>query len=105
MDWRAINLNGAASISRVVGVFEVTDLRGIPWTRYKIKVLERGPDDFIAVPNVCVKNDSGSPDWMSGLGRTETEALQDIVRQMGELLGARSNWRTEDFEWSEPHDF
>jgi hypothetical protein len=105
MDWRAINLYGAASISRVVGVFEVSDLRGVPWTRYKIKVLERGAGDFIALPNVCVKGEHGVPEWMSGLGRTDIEALQDLVERLGEMLRSRSNWRPEDFEWSDPHDF
>ncbi|ATB43084.1 hypothetical protein CYFUS_008563 [Cystobacter fuscus] len=55
MDWRAIDLHGAASISRVVNVFEIRDMRGIPWTKYKIKVLEEGSGGFLAVANVCVK--------------------------------------------------
>jgi hypothetical protein len=105
MDWRTINLYGAASISRVVGVFEVRDLRGVPWTQYKIKVLERGVEDFIALPNVCVKSEKGVPEWISGLGRTDVEALQDVIQRLGETLMSRTNWRTEDFEWSDPHDF
>jgi hypothetical protein len=105
MDWRTINLHGAASISRVVGVFEVQDLRGVPWTKYKIKILERGVEDFIAIPNVCVKSGSGVPEWISGLGRTDVEALQDIIKRFGEMLTSRTSWRMEDFEWSDPHDF
>ena len=105
MDWRAIDLHGAAGISRVVGVFEVQDLRGIPWTKYKIKVLERGIQDFIAIPNICVKSEKGAPEWISGLGRTEVDALQDVVKRFGDMLMSRRSWRLEDFEWSDPHDF
>jgi hypothetical protein len=65
----------------------------------------RGDEGFIAVPNVCVKNENGVPEWMSGLGRTETEALQDFVKRLGEMLRSRMNWRPEDFEWSDPQDF
>lgn len=105
MEWKAIALHGAASIARVVGVYEVQDMRGIPWVKYKIKVLQRGVDDYAAFPNVCVKGEDGTPNWISGLGRTEPEALQDAVKQMGEELSLRSAWKTEDFEWSDPHDF
>lgn len=105
MDWRTIDLRGAASISRVVGLFEVCDMRGVPWTKYKIKVLEQGSRDFLAVPNVCVKDAKGTPDWISGLGRTEAEALQDLITRLGETLSARSDWKVEDFEWSDPQDF
>lgn len=105
MDWRAINLHGAASISRVVNVFEIRDMRGIPWTKYKIKVLEEASGGFLAVANVCVKNANGTPDGEAGLGRTEVEALQDLITRLGERLNSRKDWRDEDFEWTDPQDF
>jgi hypothetical protein len=105
MDWRAIDLRGAALISRVVGLFEVCDMRGIPWTKYKIKVLERSFGEFLAVPNVCAKDANGAPDWIGGLGRTQSEALQDLLTQMDEVLSSRTDWQVEDFEWSDPQDF
>jgi hypothetical protein len=90
MDWRAIDLHGAASISRVVNVFEIRDMRGIPWTKYKIKVLEEGSGRFLAIANVSVKNANGTPDGEAGLGRTEVEArirpANDVLRG---LAGAR----------------
>lgn len=105
MDWRAIDLHGAASISRVVNVFEVCDMRGVPWTKYKIKVLEERSGSFLAVANVCVKNADGAPDGEAGLGRTEVEAIQDFITRLGEKLNSRKDWRDEDFEWTDPQDF
>ncbi|WP_257454308.1 hypothetical protein [Archangium lipolyticum] len=105
MDWRAIDLHGAASISRVVSIFEIRDMRGIPWTKYKIKVLEEGAGSFLAVANVRVKNANGTPDGEAGLGRTEVEALQDLITRLGERLNSRTDWRDEDFDWTEPQDF
>jgi len=105
MDWKAIDLHGAASISRVVNVFEIRDMRGIPWTKYKIKVLEEGSGGFLAVANVSVKDANGTADGEAGLGRTEGEALQDLITRLGKRLNSRKDWRDEDFEWTDPQDF
>jgi hypothetical protein len=104
MDFRLINLCGASSISRVANVYEIQDFQGVPWSKYKIKVLERSKD-FLAVPNVAVRTAEGAVEWISGIGRTEAEALQDAVSQISEALSARGIWRPEDFEWSDPHEF
>ena len=105
MDWRAIDLHGAARISRVASVFEIRDMRGIPWTKYKIKILEERTGGFVAVANVSVKNAQGEPDGETGLGPTEAEALQDFLTRMGERLSSRQDWREEDFDWVDPQDF
>ncbi|NMO19719.1 hypothetical protein HPC49_35275 [Pyxidicoccus fallax] len=104
MDWRAISLHGATGISRVTNVYEVQDLR-VPGTRYRIKVLERVQGDFLALPNMCVKNSGGEPEWISGLGRTEVDALQDAVSRTSEMLVSAARLATDDFEWSDPRDF
>ncbi|NOK32980.1 hypothetical protein [Corallococcus exercitus] len=104
MSWSAINLRGAARISRVANIYEVQDRR-VPSTRYKIKVLERDIGDFLAVPNLCVKTRTGEPDWTAGLGRTELEALEDAIGRMGEALGTAERLTPDDFEWSDPRDF
>jgi hypothetical protein len=105
MNWKTIDLHGAAKIERVVGIFEVSDTRGLPWPRYKIKVLERSSGSFVAVANVCVKDTKGAPDGEAGLGRTEVEALQDFITRFGERLNSRRDWRDADFDWSDPREF
>ncbi len=105
MSWRTVDLHGASKIERVVGIFEVRDMRCLPWSRYKIKVLERSSGGFVAVANVCVKDANGAPDGEAGLGQTEVEALQDFIKRFGEALNSRANWQEEDFEWSDPREF
>ena len=55
MEWTKVDLHGAASISRVCGVYEVQDLVRVPDGKYKIKVLLRANGTFLAVPNICVR--------------------------------------------------
>ena len=104
MSWKAITLHGANSISRVASYFEVQDFR-VPGTKYRVKVLERALGDFLALPNVCMKGGTGTPEWIAGLGRTETEALQDAVDCINEALASAERRTPEDFEWSDSRDF
>lgn len=104
MAWREVDLQGAKGISRVCGVYEITDMGRIPGGKFKVKVLECSRD-FMAVPNVCSRAPDGTPDWMVGLGASEEEALQAaIVYTMGQL-SKQESWRDEQLEWADPRDF
>nr|UYH37509.1 hypothetical protein [Myxococcaceae bacterium MCy9487] len=103
MNWNTITLHDAASISSVVNVYEVKDLR-VPGAKYKIKTIERADKDFLALPNLGVKNNVGIPDWTAGLGRTEIEALQDALFRLDEAFKTADRLIPEDFEWSVPRD-
>jgi hypothetical protein len=106
MDWARIDLHGAVHISRVCGVYEITDVLRVPDGKYKIKVLERGKNDFLALPNLCVKSIGGTPEWTSGLGNTEAEALEDALEMLGRDLDAlKGSLQRERFEWSDPTVF
>jgi hypothetical protein len=99
-----MNLHGAASISKVCGIYEVDDTR-VPSAKFKVKVLERDRGDFLAVLNVCMKGPDGSPNWMAGLGKSEAEALEDALKWFMKDLAKREHFDDEDFEWSDPLDF
>lgn len=102
--WRNNDLLGALAIDRVCDLFEIHHPR-IPGGRFKIKVLERGSGDYLAVPNVFVKSADGTPDHISGLGRSPGEALEDLLAR---FLPSLKNVATDDpeiFDWSDPHDF
>jgi hypothetical protein len=102
LPWTAINKHGAGSIRRVCGVYEIFDQARVPDARYKIKVLQRAEDDFVALPNFCVK----STGWRSGLGRTEAEALQDALSWLGKDLDSLGGSLQRDrFEWADPKEF
>lgn len=101
--WKQINLHGSLSISRVVGEYRIHHA-GVHTTGYRIKVYERG-DDFLALPNLRFRALDGTVDGTCGLGATETEALQDAVKRVSELLATRPRWQEDDLDWSDPHDF
>jgi hypothetical protein len=102
MKWLDIDLHGAVSISRVVGEYDVQDLNRVPDGHYKIKVIQRGECDFAAFANIRVKSSGG----MAGLGRTEKEALEDVLRGLGAELDTLGGSLDRDlFEWSDPTEF
>src|SRR5262245_3865777 len=105
MTWRDVKLFGATRISRVCGIYEIIETTKVPGTKFKVKVLERGPGDFVAIPNICLKAPDGSPDGMAGLGRSEVEALQDALKWFMGELAKRDSCTPDDFEWSDPVDF
>lgn len=103
MGWKNIRLNGASAIARICSVYELAEHR-LPGGKFKIKVLER-EQDFIALPNVCIRSESGVPEWTCGIGGSETEALQDAIEYIMADLGTKQDWLEDELEWSDPRDF
>ena len=105
MDWRNVELSGASSLSRLSSEYEVIAPKVPQGGRFKIKVLERQDGTFIAMPNVCLRDPDGSPDWLAGKGDTDAEALENALRWFMAELAKRDQCQPEDFEWSDPVDF
>jgi hypothetical protein len=102
--WKKVDLCGAVTIDRVCDIFEV-EHPAVPSRRFKIKVLERASGDYLAVPNVLTKLPDGTPDYISGLGRSRTEALQDLLERFVPLLSRVTPDDPEMFDWADPRDF
>lgn len=102
--WKRLNLHGALRLERLCGVYELVDTNRIPGGTVKIKVLERSTD-FMALPNVCTRSESGEPDWICGLGQSEGEALQDAIARIMSALIVRSEWTEDQLEWADPTVF
>jgi hypothetical protein len=102
-------MNGAIRIDRVVAHLEVWLDQTLPLAKFKVKVLERSPGEFLAVPNVAVRNASSrAPEYISGLGGTVDEAVDDLLvrfvseaRQHSPIGGLTEA----DFEWPASEDF
>jgi len=103
-DWKTIELFGAGAIDRVCAIYEISDLR-VPGTKFKVKVLERSIGDFIAVPNVYLRLADGTPDYISGIAKTQIEALRDLLKRFMPSLSRVTTDDSEQFEWADPHDF
>jgi hypothetical protein len=68
-------------------------------------VVERPDGSFLGVPNVAIRSSDGSPDWISGLGGSVDEALEDTLRYFVRSVGGNVNLTLEDFEWAASEDF
>lgn len=75
----------------------------------KVKVLELTGADFLAITNVSRRNaESGSPEWISGLGDSIDDAVNDLLTRF--VADVRENSQSTkvtdaDFEWSAHEDF
>ena len=102
-------MDGVIRIDKTVAILEVWLDATFPFAKMKVKVLDRSKGDFLAVPNLALRNPaSGSPEYTSGLGSTIEEAVNDLlVAFFSEVRSYKSdNELTEaDFEWSAPEDF
>lgn len=105
MNWKDVNLSGTTMLSRVSAEYEVIAPKVPYGGRFKIKVLERMDGSFFAVPNVCLKTADGSPDWLGGSGRSEAEALENVLRSFMNEIQKREPCVPDEFEWSDPADF
>lgn len=110
--WKETKINFIAEINRVITVFEVWSYDKIPYGKFKIKILENRRGQFIGIPNIAIKNlEDGTPEWISGLGNTVDEALNDSIEN---LMNSIEGYNIKDangmvnpccFEWSESQDF
>lgn len=102
--WKLVKLKGIAEIQKVISEFEIFSDR-VPYGKFKVKVIEKANGSFIGTPNIALKNSDGIPEWVSGLGTTANEALEDCLKYFLESMMARNNLSESDFEWSAPEDF
>jgi hypothetical protein len=105
-DWRHLSIEGLGPVERVAAMFQVgPPLTWLPFAAFKVKVIERAGDTFLGVPNVAVLAADGSPHWVSGLGDTAEEALEDALNHFVRSLDGRQDLPEDAFVWSDPHDF
>ena len=106
--WGTIEINGIVGIERVVAEFQI-ECPEIPNRYFRVKITENKNDRYIGRCNISICNRDGFPEWISGLGNSIDEALEDTLRQFMRSLqqgkGDRSILEENDFEWSACEDF
>lgn len=104
-DWRDIEIEGVIRIDRVVDVFEIHVNFDFPISGLKIKVMETPHGEFFGFPNAAAKDSDGDPDWVSGLGHSAAEALENTLKDFLQTLIDNKTTEWEDLEWAEPQAF
>lgn len=102
-------MDGIIRIDKVVASYEVWLDAAFPFAKMKVKVLQRGTEDFAAFPNLARRDPiSRNPDYTCGLGGTADAALNDLltrfVAEVREHLPS-NGYTPDDFEWSAHEDF
>ncbi|WP_165247291.1 hypothetical protein [Paludisphaera soli] len=106
LDWREMRVEGLGPISKVAAIFQVgAPLERLPFSSFKIKVLERRDGSFLAVPNVSALGADGHPSWDAGLGDTIDQALGDALERFARLLEELKPSNETDFSWADPTEF
>ncbi|MCG8459695.1 MAG: hypothetical protein MI919_25725 [Holophagales bacterium] len=104
--WQNISVDGFGPISKVVAVYHIgPPLSALPFASFKVKVIQRRADDFLAVPNVALRDADGNPDWLAGLGSSSDAALADLLRELADAVEGSPGLDESSFEWADPHDF
>jgi hypothetical protein len=98
MDWKNLSLAGATSIEKPVGTYQIVGVPGLFGGAFWIRAWER-KSDFVAYPSIRFKMTDGSVDGTCGLGGSESEAVQDAIVRVMELVGSRKEWQEEEIEW------
>ena len=105
-DWRLLHVEGLGPVSRQVALFQIgPPLAHLPFASFKVKVVERSNGSFLGVPNVAVRRPDGSPDWMSGLGISVEEALEDALQWFKRSVVESNSTVEGDFVWAANEDF
>ena len=102
-------MRGIIRIERIVAEFNVWLDATFPFAKMKVKVIERKPDDYLAISNLSIRNThTGMSDPISGLGGSVEEALNDFLPRFIDLVkeNTPANGLSEEhFEWSSTDDF
>jgi hypothetical protein len=104
--WQRLEIEVLGPVVRVAATFQIgPPLEWLPFPSFKVKVLERGDDSFLGVPNVSAKALDGSPQWTSGLGNTVEQALEDTLNYFVKSLDDRRDLPEAAFIWTDPEQF
>jgi hypothetical protein len=104
--WQDVLVDGFGPIDRVAAVFQVgPPLVRLPFSSFKVKVIERTDGSFLATPNVAVLGADGHPSWSAGLGDSIEEALVDALRQFARDFEDRADLTEAEFAWADPTEF
>ncbi len=105
-DWKMLKIAKIAKIERLVAEFVVWSIGLFPSAKVKVKVVEDTQGYYIGRSNLAAKSrQGGSPDWISGTGKTIVEALEKTIENLLASIAENGAASESDFEWSDPQDF
>ena len=105
MSWKDIKIKNIASIEKVVGEYEISEIEKTPWGKFRVKVLEKQNNTYVAITNLMFVDEVGFENAGYGEGTTEEEALEKAIANFMALLPADRHISRKDFTVADPYDF
>jgi hypothetical protein len=99
---------GVVRIEAIVREYDVWLDQSFPMAKMKVKILDLGNNDYLAVTNLRIRDNSGYADGEAGMGNTPEEAFSDLLRRFMSTAEERkpsTGFEESHFEWSAPEDF
>jgi len=100
---------GVIRIERVVAQLEVWLDDAFPFAKMKVKVIDRGNSDYLAIANLLFLDPTtGETDTEAGLGDTPEEAVSDFLKRFWHNANERFKSDSFDerfFAWAAHEDF
>lgn len=99
MSWQQLQIDGIATIERVVAVFEVGPKHDDLPMRFRVKVVERQDGGFLAYPEIALKGPDGQPDYIAGAGDSIEGALASACRALLSTIPGKEPITDDSIEW------
>ncbi|WP_378123616.1 hypothetical protein [Cohnella sp. GCM10012308] len=104
-DWTRLKVEGIAKIEKLVAEYVVTQL-DVPTGRFRVRIYESANRWFMGITNLRIKNAiDGYPEAGLGNGQSLTEALEDTLRNLMQLLLEDRVLTDDDFVFVNYSDF
>ncbi len=103
--WDKIKIEEISSIEKLVGEYNIWELKKTPYAKFKIKIYMSKDYMYKGYTNLQVRDQNGDYYSAVGYGKTEEEALDDTIQQFLKMLERKCEWNETDFCCVEPFDF
>lgn len=100
MSWHRLQIDGIATIERVVAVFEVGPQHDDLPMRFRVKVTEHQDGGFYAYPEIALKGPDGVPDYVAGAGNSIEEALASACRMLLATIPGKEPITEDSIDWN-----
>lgn len=103
--WSDIRNKEIAKIEKLVGEYNIWELKKSPYGKFKIKIFIDTGGSFSGYTNLQILDELGDYYCAVGHGKSEEEALNDTISEFFKMVSWKDEWKESDFQCSDLFDF
>ncbi len=103
--WEKIKVDGIAAIEKCVAEFNICGLSKIPYSKFKIKIIESNKGYYNGKSDLQVIDATNSYYCAVGYGKSIEEALENTINNFLEMISENKEWGENEFKFSDSFDF